>query len=127
MRKDATRFRHANEREEATAELLNIASDWLVRMGAARLAGIAMERHRQRQQDPVIASDVSTLLYDGDRRRLRGRCHDYDSGDQPVLKGLRANGERVALEAMAKALVTSFSCPCALQFLPNAASSPCPS
>jgi chromosome segregation protein len=92
---------HANEREEAAAELLNIASDWLVRMGAARLAGIAMERHRQRHQDPVIAATARhfATVTGG---AFEGVVIDYDSGDQPVLKGLRANGERVALEAMSE-------------------------
>ena len=60
-----------------------------------------MERHRQRHQDPVIAATSRhfAMVTGG---AFEGVVVDYDSGDQPVLKGSRANGERVALEAMSE-------------------------
>ena len=91
----------ALERQEAAAEILDIARDWLLRSGAAKLAGVAMEQHRQRHQDPVIAS-AARLFAQSTGGAFAGVIIDLDEDGRPLLKGLRPDGARLSVEAMSE-------------------------
>lgn len=91
----------ALERDEAAAQILEVGRNWLLRAGAARLAVIAMEQHRRRNQDPVIA-EAGRLFARATGGAYAGVAVDLDEAGQPVLKGARAAGERVAVEAMSE-------------------------
>lgn len=91
----------ASERAQASAELLSIAENWLLRAAAARLAGRAIERHRARMQDPMIAraGELFAAASDG---AFAGLVIDYGEDDQPELKARRANDERVAIAGLSE-------------------------
>ncbi len=91
----------ASERAQASAELLSIAESWLLRAAAARLAGRAIERHRARMQDPMIAraGELFAAASDGAFADL---VIDYGDDDQPELKARRAEGERVGIAGLSE-------------------------
>ncbi len=89
------------EQKQAASELLDIARDWLLRMGAAKLAGVAMEQHRRRNQDPVIAA-ASGLFAHATGGAFSGVVVDLDDDGQPLLKGVRPDGARLTTEAMSE-------------------------
>ncbi|MDP2354789.1 MAG: AAA family ATPase [Beijerinckiaceae bacterium] len=89
------------EQKQAASELLDITRDWLLRMGAAKLAGVAMEQHRRRNQDPVIAA-ASGLFAHATGGAFSGVVIDLDDDGQPLLKGARRDGARLATEAMSE-------------------------
>ena len=91
----------ARQRMEARGELLDIAERWILRQGAARLAGRAIERHRAVAQDPLIAraGALFKLATDG---AFAGLGTDYDDDDRPLLVAARDNGERVRVEALSE-------------------------
>lgn len=91
----------ASERAQAGAELLSVAENWLLRAAAARLAGRAIERHRARMQDPMIAraGELFAAASDG---AFAGLAIDYGDDDQPELKARRANGERVGIAGLSE-------------------------
>jgi chromosome segregation protein len=84
----------AAERAEANAELVSVAERRLLRSATARLAGLAIERHRARVQDPLIAR-ASTLFATATGAAFAGLAVELGDGDRPVLKAQRAAGERV--------------------------------
>ncbi len=88
-------------RVEAGAELVAVASRWLLRASAARLAARAIERHRAAAQDPLIAraSNLFAIATDGG---FAGLCVDYDEEDEPALKGLRADGAKVPVSGLSE-------------------------
>jgi uncharacterized protein YhaN len=89
----------ARDREEARAELLDIAERWIMRQAAARLAARAIERHRAAAQDPVVAR-AGELFRLATAGAFAGLGADYDDADRPVLVALRAGGERVRTEGL---------------------------
>jgi uncharacterized protein YhaN len=89
------------EQKQAASELLDIARDWLLRMGAAKLAGVAMEQHRRRNQDPVIAA-ASGLFAKATGGAFSGVVVDLDDDGQPLLKGARRDGARLTTGAMSE-------------------------
>ncbi len=91
----------ALDRREAAAEILNVARDWLLRSAAAKLAGVAMEQHRQRHQDPVIA-EAARLFAQATGGAYAGVVIDLDEDGRPLLKGLRPDGARLSVEAMSE-------------------------
>jgi uncharacterized protein YhaN len=91
----------ASERAQASAELLSIAENWLLRAAAARLAGRAIERHRARMQDPMIAR-ACELFAAASNTAFTGLVIDYGDDDQPELKARRANDERVAIAGLSE-------------------------
>lgn len=74
----------ATARVEAGAELLSIAERWVLRSAACRLAGRAIERYREKVQDPLIAR-ASTLFSMATGDAFFGLGIDYGDDDQPVL------------------------------------------
>ena len=80
----------AQNKAEAGAALIDVASRWLARASAARLAAKAIERHRAAVQDPLLtrASALFAIATDGAFKALGA---DYDNDDTPMLVGLREN------------------------------------
>ncbi len=91
----------ATERAEADTELLAIAQRWLLRAAAARLAARAIERHRARVQDPLIAR-AGVLFAAASGAAFDGLAIDYGDDDQPELKARRASGERVGIAGLSE-------------------------
>ena len=91
----------ASEKTEAAAELGSIARRWLLRASAAKLAALAIERHRATMEDPLIAR-ASKLFAVATDSGFAGLCADYDEDGSPTLKGLRASGARVAIARMSE-------------------------
>lgn len=91
----------ARDREEASAELLDIAERWIVRQAAARLAARAIERHRAAAQDPLVAR-AGELFRLATANAFAGLGADYDEADRPVLVALRGGGERVRIEGLSE-------------------------
>jgi len=91
----------AAEKAEAAAELLDVSRRWLRRTAAAKLASLAIERHRQTTADPLIAraSKLFAAATDGAFQTLGV---DYDEADAPTLVGLRENGQRVPVAGMSE-------------------------
>jgi chromosome segregation protein len=91
----------AAERAEAGVELVSIAERWLLRSAAARLATLAIEKHRAMVQDPLIAraSNLFALATGG---AFAGLGIDYGDDDRPALVAVRANGEHVAIAGLSE-------------------------
>jgi len=91
----------AQGKAEAGAALIDVASRWLARASAARLAARAIERHRAAVQDPLLtrASTLFAIATDGAFTSLGA---DYDDEDTPTLVGLRENGVRVKIAGMSE-------------------------
>jgi chromosome segregation protein len=91
----------ARDREEASAELLEVAEQWIVRQTAAKLAARAIERHRAAAQDPMVAR-AGELFRIATGQAFAGLGADYDDSDRPVLVALRRGGERVRIEGLSE-------------------------
>ncbi|MET0878637.1 MAG: AAA family ATPase, partial [Tardiphaga sp.] len=91
----------AAERAEAGVELVDIAERWLLRSAAARLALLAIEKHRAMVQDPLIAR-ASELFALATGRVFAGLGVDYSDDDRPVLVAKRTDGERVAIAGLSE-------------------------
>ncbi|MFY9629800.1 MAG: hypothetical protein WAK03_16850, partial [Methylocystis sp.] len=91
----------AHDKAEAGAQLVGVASRWLARVAAARLATYAIERHRAAVQDPLLtrASALFAIATNGAFERLSA---DYDESDAPMLVGQRGNGSRVPVAGMSE-------------------------
>ncbi|ABE40851.1 conserved hypothetical protein [Rhodopseudomonas palustris BisB5] len=91
----------AGRRREAAAEMLSIAEDWLLRSAASLLARRAIELHRAKVQDPMVAraGDLLALATAG---AFAGLGIDYGDDDQPTLVARRASGERVPLSGLSE-------------------------
>jgi uncharacterized protein YhaN len=91
----------AQGKAEAGAALIDVVSRWLARASAARLAAMAIERHRAAVQDPLLtrASTLFAIATDGAFASLGA---DYDDEDTPTLVGLRENGARVKIAGMSE-------------------------
>lgn len=93
--------RAAMQRAEAGAELLSVAEGWLIRSAASHLAKRAIELHRAKVQDPMIAR-ASNLFATATANAFVGLGIDYGDEDQPVLVAQRAGGERVQVAGLSE-------------------------
>ncbi|ESR22598.1 ATP-binding protein [Lutibaculum baratangense] len=86
--------RAAFEKNAAEVEAVEAARRWAVLRLASGLLSAAIERHRDRQSDPVMrrAGELFSILTGGSFAALR---QEYDKDDQPQLVGVRPSGERV--------------------------------
>jgi len=91
----------ATARAEAGAELLSVAERWLLRAAAAKLASLAIERHRAMVQDPLIAS-ASKLFAMATNDAFAGLVIAYGDDDQPMLVAQRRDGEQVAVGGLSE-------------------------
>jgi len=91
----------AQNKAEAGAALIDVASRWLARASAARLAAKAIERHRAAVQDPLLTR-ASALFAVATGGAFKALGADYDNDDAPMLVGLRENGARVPVAGMSE-------------------------
>lgn len=91
----------AQAKAEAGAALLEVATRWLARASAAKLAARAMERHRVAVRDPLLsrASALFAVATDG---AYTGLGADYDDADTPTLVGIHASGARKRVDHMSE-------------------------
>lgn len=96
-RADAARA--AQEAQETLALLRENAERYLRVRLAGKILRTEIERYREKSQGPVLrrAAEFFTLVT---QRSFVGLEPDYGSRDEPVLVGVRENGERVALDGM---------------------------
>ncbi len=91
----------ASDKAEAGVQLLSVASRWLVRAAAARLAAVAIERHRAAVQDPLLTR-ASALFAIASNGAFAALGADYDETDTPMLVGVRTNAARVRVLEMSE-------------------------
>lgn len=92
----------ACDKEEAAAEIRDIAERWMVRAAAAKLAALAIDRHRARVQDPLVAraSELFAIVTGG---AFSGLTTQYkDDKDTPILVGRRADGSTLEVDGMSE-------------------------
>jgi uncharacterized protein YhaN len=115
----------AAERAEANAELLSVAERWLLRSAASKLATHAIERHRAKVQDPLIAR-ASLLFAKATGNAFSGLGVDYGDDDQPMLVAQRADGERVQVAGLSEGTRDQLFLALRLALLERRASEPMP-
>ena len=89
----------AQEAHETLSSLRQNAEKYLrLRLGS-KILQAEIERYREKSQGPVLrrAAELFALVTE---KRFVGLEPDYGSGDEPVLVGVRENGEKVALAGM---------------------------
>ena len=89
----------AQEAQETLSSLRENAEKYLrLRLGV-KILQAEIERYREKSQGPVLrrAAELFALVTE---KRFVGLEPDYGSGDEPVLVGVRENGEKVALAGM---------------------------
>jgi uncharacterized protein YhaN len=89
------------QRRNAEAELVEAAHDWTVLKLGALMIGAAVERHRTRQEDPLLtrAAELFAMLTGG---AYDGIVQEYDDGDTPRLVGRRPSGQTVPIQGMSE-------------------------
>ncbi|MHC0036997.1 AAA family ATPase [Pseudoneobacillus sp. C159] len=87
------------EKESVLAQLAHLTEQYIGLKLAASLLHRGIEHYRNQNQDPILqrASELFGRLTLGSFSRL---MVDYDEKDQPVLMGIRHNGEKVPMEGM---------------------------
>ncbi len=91
----------ARERTEAAGELVDIAERWLARAAAAKLAHLAIERHRAAAQDPLIAR-AGAFFRVATAESFAGLGVGYDENDHPILVARRAEGKPVEVKGLSE-------------------------
>ena len=89
----------AQDAQETLSSLRENAERYLrIRLGA-KILQAEIERYREKSQGPVLkrAAELFALVTEN---RFVGLEPDYEAGDDPVLVGVRENGEKVALAGM---------------------------
>jgi uncharacterized protein YhaN len=89
----------AQDAQESLSSLRENAERYLRIRLAAKILQAEIERYREKSQGPVLrrAAELFALVTE---KRFVGLEPDYDSGDEPVLVGVRENKEKVALAGM---------------------------
>ena len=90
-----------HSRAAADADILSIASTWLRRAAAVRLGALAIERHRAKVQNPLIAL-AGSLFSEATNGAFGGLAIDYGDDDQPTLVARRSSGETVTVEGLSE-------------------------
>jgi uncharacterized protein YhaN len=89
----------AQDAQETLSSLRENAERYLrIRLGA-KILQAEIERYREKSQGPVLrrAAELFALVTE---KRFVSLEPDYDAGDDPVLVGVRENGEKIALAGM---------------------------
>ncbi len=94
-----TAARLGEEAERMRARLRRLAERYLRVKLAGRVLREEIERFRQEHRDPILAraGGYFTRITQGSFALV---ATDFDESDQPVLVGVRANGERLRVESM---------------------------
>ncbi|HEU4412034.1 MAG TPA: AAA family ATPase [Polyangiaceae bacterium] len=89
----------AAEAQESLAQIQTLSDEYVTHALAALFLRQEIERHRERNQGPVLrrASELFRRLTLGAYRGLRA---DADERDEPVLRCLREGGAEVAVDAL---------------------------
>lgn len=91
--------RAAFERNMAEAEILEAGREWAVLKLASSLLSAAMDRHRDAQDDPLMAR-AGRLFSTLTAGCFAGIGQQFDKDDRPELVGVRASGERVKIAGL---------------------------
>jgi uncharacterized protein YhaN len=91
----------AAERAEAGAELRDVAERWILQAAAARLASLAIERHRGMVQDPLVER-AGALFALSTAGAFAGLKVAYGDDDNPVLMAARAVGDPVKIAGLSE-------------------------
>jgi uncharacterized protein YhaN len=89
----------AQDAQETLSSLRENAEKYLrIRLGA-KILQTEIDRYREKSQGPLLrrAAELFALITE---KRFVGLEPDYDAGDEPVLVGVRMNGEKLALAGM---------------------------
>lgn len=90
----------AEQRKESLlAQLANLTEQYIQLKLASTLLQKGIEHYRNQNQDPILqrASELFARLT---LRSFSGLTVDYDEKDQPVLMGVRTNGDKVSIDGM---------------------------
>ncbi len=89
----------AQQAQEVLAELRDGVEKYLRLRLASKVLKAEVERYRERNQGPLLrhAGEIFATVTEG---RFLGLEASYESGDEPVLVGIRANGDKVEVDGM---------------------------
>lgn len=87
------------ESQNVLASLARMAGRYTRLKVAAFVLGREIERYRETHQDPLLGA-ASRIFSRLTLELFTGLRVELDEGDRPVLTGVRANGQRVAVEGM---------------------------
>jgi uncharacterized protein YhaN len=96
-RADAARA--AQEAQERLGSLRENAQRYLRVRLAAKILRSEVEKYREKSQGPVLMR-AGELFAPLTQKYFIGLEPDYSAGDEPILVGVRENGERVTLAGM---------------------------
>lgn len=87
------------EKESLLAQIANVTDQYIQLKLASTLLQKGIEHYRNQNQDPILkrASELFSRLT---LQSFVGLTVDYDEKDQPVLMGIRENGEKVSIDGM---------------------------
>jgi uncharacterized protein YhaN len=91
----------AFERLSAEAELVELGRQWFVTRLASLLLSGALEHHRARQGDPLLAS-AGELFGSLTQGAFGGVLREFGEDDRPRLLARRAGGELVGLDGLSE-------------------------
>jgi uncharacterized protein YhaN len=85
--------------QEVLAELRDGVEKYLRLRLAAKVLKAEVERYRERNQGPLLrhAGEIFATVTEG---RFSGLEASYEAGDEPVLVGIRGNGDKVEVDGM---------------------------
>ncbi|HYQ91148.1 MAG TPA: hypothetical protein VES89_03500, partial [Candidatus Competibacteraceae bacterium] len=89
----------AQQAHEVLVELRDGVEKYLRLRLAAKVLKAEIERYRERNQGPLLrhAGKIFAAVTEG---RFSGLDASYEAGDEPVLVGIRSNGDKVEVEGM---------------------------
>lgn len=87
------------KKESLLAQLANLTDQYIQLKLASSLLQKGIEHYRNQNQDPILkrASDLFARLT---LQSFTGLMVDFDEKDQPVLMGIRENGDKVSIDGM---------------------------
>ncbi len=89
----------AQQALEVLAELRDGVEKYLRLRLAGKVLKAEVERYRERNQGPLLrhAGEIFAIVTEG---RFLGLEASYEAGDEPVLVGIRGNGDKVEVDGM---------------------------
>ncbi len=89
----------AQQAQEVLAELRDGVEKYLRLRLAAKVLKAEIERYRERNQGPLLrhAGEIFAAVTEG---RFTGLEASYEASDEPVLVGIRGNGDKVEVDGM---------------------------
>jgi uncharacterized protein YhaN len=87
------------KKESLLAQLANLTDQYIQLKLASTLLQKGIEHYRNQNQDPILKR-ASELFERLTLQSFAGLIVDYDDKDQPVLMGVRSNGDKVSVDGM---------------------------